>query len=407
MKISRLFLTAASLAVLSLFGCGGGGGGAAPPPTSATITGAVMLGPVSGADVTIYAINANGTVDRSAAIGTGKTAGDGRYSISIPTAPTGSILVEATGGTYTDEASAKTGVPLTATLHALVASVKAVKDGDNKVAVTPLTELAFHQAGGIGGNSLFTVTVINDANAKIGSTFSVDNIITSTPFDPTTTAPAGATADDKRYAAAVGIFSQLVENRKGTDTTQVALVKVIQQLEAELETNGGYSSTTLSGLNTAITDFTPKNKGGTVPAPITFTSGVLQISTAGTLAAGTVINGIDVTVTLPAGVTVKADALGEVSTGVLIPSSVAATNSTVSGKYTPASGATLATLRIILLNVQPGVTLGEFLHVNFDGFPSGTDVFSIAVTQISGSTSPTTSPATLTGVTTTFTDAGF
>jgi hypothetical protein len=319
--------------------------------------------------------------------------------------------VEATGGTYTDEASGATGVPLTATLHALVASVKAYRNGENKVAVTGLTELAFHQAGGIGGNSAFTVTVIDDANKKIGRTFSVDNIITSTPFDPTGAAPASATADDKRYAAAVGIFSQLVQNRKGTDTTQVALVKVIQQLEAELETNGGYSSTTLSGINTAITDFSSKNKGGTIPAPITFTSGVLQISTTGTLAAGTVINGIDVTVTLPAGVTVKADALGEVSTGVLFPSRVASTNSTVSGKYTPASGATLATLRIILLNVQPGITLGEFIHVNFDGFPSGTDTFTIAVNQISGSTAPTASPTTLTtgagGITMSFTDAGF
>ncbi len=404
MKISRLSMAAASLAALTLFGCGGGGGAAGPPAGSTTIKGVVAKGPISGGDVTVYAIKPNGTVDRSVAIGTGKTAGDGSYSITLTQAPAGPALVEVTGGTYTDEASGKAGVPLKATLHTLVASVK---DGD-KIAVTPLTELAYHQAEGIGGTSAFTATSINSANAKIGLTFSVDNIVTSTPFDPTTTASATATADDKRYAAAVGIFSQLVDNRKGAQTTEDSLVSVILQMETELETTGGFSSATLSAINTAITGFSSKNKGGTLPGPITFKAGVLSISTAGTLATGTAINGIDITVTLPAGVTVKADAVtGEVASGVLVPSSVAASNSVVSGKYTAAVGATLATLRIALINVQPGVGLGEFVHVNFDGFPSGTDSFAIAVNQVSGSTASNASPTTLAGITTSFTDAGF
>ena len=410
MKISRLYIAALSLASLALFGCGGGGGGgpAGPPPGSTTIKGVVVKGPVVGADVTVYAIRPTGVVDRSASIGTGKTTAGGNYTITLTSAPAGPALVEATGGTYTDEVSGKTGVPLKATLHTLVSSVK---DGD-KIAITPLTELAYHQAEGVGGANAFTAASIDNANQKIGVTFSVDNIVTATPFDPTlATAPATASPDDKRYAAAVGIFSQLVNDRKGaTQPLEDSLIALMLQMETELETNAGFSSTTLSSINSALTNFTAKNKSGTMPAPITFKSGVLTISTAGTLTTGiTAINGIDITVTLPAGVTVKANAVtGEVASGVLQPSTAAATNTIVSGKYTPASGTALATLRIVLLNVQPGIAVGEFMHVNFDGFPSGTDTFAIPanLTSISGS-GPSTSSVTLTGITTTFFDAGF
>lgn len=405
MKISRLYLAAISLAALTLFGCGGGGGGTSGPPAgSTTIKGTVALGLVQGADVTVYAIRPTGVVDRSASIGTGKTAADGSYTITLSSAPTGPAMVEVTGGTYKDEASGTTGVPLKGTLHTLVSSVK---DGD-KIAVTALTELAFHQAEGVGGANAFSSASIDDANQKIGLTFGVDNIVTSTPFDPTAVAPATASPDDKRYAAAVGIFSQLVEDqRKGVLTTEDSFVKLMLLLETELETSAGFSSATLSSINTALTGFTSKNQGGTLPAPITFKAGVLTISTSGTLAAGiTTINGIDVTVTLPTGVTVKADALGEVDPSVLLPSTGAATNSIVSGKYTAASGTSLATLRLVLLNVQPGVAVGEFMHVNFSGFPGGTDLFTVAVNQISGS-GPANATATLSGITTTFFDAGF
>ena len=79
------------------------------------------------------------------------------------------------------------------------------------------------------------------------------------------------------------------------------------------------------------------------------------------------INGIDCTVTLPAGVTVKTDpATGETLPGVVVPVSLAATNSLVSAKYDKATG----TVRIVLINVQPGFAVGEFAHLEFDGFPS-------------------------------------
>jgi hypothetical protein len=154
---------------------------------------------------------------------------------------------------------------------------------------------------------------------------------------------------------------------------------------------------------TAPVDTQPGNE---TPA-VVFKAGVLTIGTASTppLPAGTTINGIDMTITLPAGVTVKADAAsGAADPTILVLSGAAADlpNTIVSGKYDK----TANTLRVIIANVQPGFAAGEFMHVNFDGFPAGTATFVVALNQVSGGADPKATPATLTGVTATSDFAG-
>jgi hypothetical protein len=392
-KIRQLFGAAATLAVVTLFGCGGGGGnGATAGPV--TISGVAAKGPISGGDIKVYAIK-NGQVDTSVLLGSGKTLADGSggYTVSLSTVPTGPVVVEVSGGTYTDEASGTAGVALKTPLRAVVSSVA---DGD-KIAVTPLTHLAFEQVDGIGA---FTTVNINDSNAQIARFFALSDITSSLPFDPTQPAPAGATNNQKKYAAALGVFSQLVndDRQKGGNTQSLddALGTLLLKFETELENNGGFSQTILTSVNTAIANFTNggKNRGGIVPAPIAFTGGVLQLRTDGTLPADIVINGIDCTVTLPAGVTVKSDpATGQTPPGVVDPVSLAANNSFVSAKYDQAAG----TVHIALINVQPGFAIGEFAHVEFIGFPSGAANFSIKVNRIDGGSG--TSSAPLTGLT--------
>jgi hypothetical protein len=124
-----------------------------------------------------------------------------------------------------------------------------------------------------------------------------------------------------------------------------------------------------------------------------------------TLPAGTTINGIDMTITLPAGVTVKADAVsGAADPTILVLSGAAAAlpNTIVSGKYDK----TANTLHVIIANVQPGFAAGEFMRVNFDGFPAGTATFAVVLNQVSGGVDPKATPATLTGVTATSDFAG-
>lgn len=380
MRIGTILGAFVCITSLTLAGCGGGGGGTTPGTGgdgTVTISGVAAKGPINGGNISVYAVK-GGQVDTSAALGSGRTASDGSgsYSVTLNSAPTGPVVVEVSGGTFTDEASGTTGVALKTPMRAVVSSVA----NGTKIAVTPLTHLAFEQVDGIGA---YTETEINDANTQIASLFGVSDIIGSLPFDPTQPVPAGTIGDQAKYAGALGVFSQLVNDRKGTNTLDNALGAVLLELETELETNGGFSQATVNTINTAITNYnnSGRNRGGAVPAAIAFTRGVLQLATLGTLSAGVQINGIDCTVTLPPGVTVKADpATGETLPGVVAPSSLAASNSIASAKYDAATG----TVHILLLNVQPGFGIGEFAHLDFDGYPTGTATFGATINRIDG-----------------------
>jgi hypothetical protein len=396
MKIRLLFGTVVLLAVMNLYGCGGGGGSTTPPPADGvTISGVAALGPISDGDVKVYAVK-DGKIDTSAVLGTRKTGADGSYTMVLSPVPTGPVVVEVTGGTFTDEATGTAGVNNKVKLRAAVSSVA---DGA-KIAVTSLTHLACSQVEGIGS---FTATEIDDANLQIGRFFEVSNIIGSLPFDPTLPAPAGVSNDQRTYSTALAVISHLVNDRKGSLTLEDAMVSVHAELETELKNNGGFSLATITGINSAITKYSDsgKNKGGLPIKPVVFSGGVLQLSTAGTLPAGALINGIDCSVVLPAGVTVKTDpTTGEALPGVVVPSSLASLNSHVVVSFNKAT----STLHILLTNVEPGFATGEFAHVEFLGFPISGATFDLKVNRIDDNSFPVSKP--LTGISITSNFAG-
>src|SRR6185369_754408 len=267
MKKCTFFSTVFSLVMMTLFGCGGGGGGGATPTPvagSTTITGVDAKGPISGGTVKVFAIK-NGQVDRTAEIGSGATDGSGAYTVTIPPdkTTTGPVLIEVSSGAFSDEATGLTGIALKVPLQAVVSSVT---DGD-KIAVTPLTHMAVKQVEGIGN---FSAQQIDDSNKQIGSFFKVDDIIKSQPFDSTKDAPAGVSDDQKKYAGALGIFSQLCDKRRGATKLEDALGSILDDLGNELKNNGGFSGATLDDVNAATDDFRGKNRGGTLPTKIVF-----------------------------------------------------------------------------------------------------------------------------------------
>ncbi|MEY8175089.1 hypothetical protein [Burkholderia multivorans] len=164
MKKAAMFVVATSMAAF-LAACGGGGGdggsasggssgggGSTPTPVqqnatdpytgqpaagTATnqISGAVMNGATSGATVTVYNLNEDGT--NGDAIGSAITDTSGAFTISLRQAPTGMIRIIATGGTFTSEADAST--QNNATLE-LVAPY--VTTALNTFVVTPVTHYA-------------------------------------------------------------------------------------------------------------------------------------------------------------------------------------------------------------------------------------------------------------------------
>jgi hypothetical protein len=357
MRMRSYIGTALYLAVLVLSGCGGGGGSetavTAPPPAT-TLTGMASKGPIQAGTVKAFAVSF-GAVDISAPLAQGQTDAGGNYSIDIGSYK-GPVLVEVTGGTFTDEVSGTT-VTLKTPLRAVFTNIST----DTKtVAVTPMTELAYRKAKGAGA---LTADSISSANASVASTFGLRDIVSTLPI------PGGAGADQKKYAAACGSFSQLMNNKKNSgESLDDALPRLLTQLGDEQENNGNLSVVSIATLNNAIDDFHNNANnltGGTIALIPTPTSGLLTLGTAGT---ANVIAGIDMTVNLPAGIIVDADPLtGIVADGVVTISGGAAvgTRNMAVAKYTPASIGTPAQLHIIIANAL-GFPLGEFVTIQFD-----------------------------------------
>ena len=109
--------------------------------------------------------------------------------------------------------------------------------------------------------------------------------------------------------------------------------------------------------------------GGSTPTPPPLTqptTAVLEISTQGTLPSGSQIGGIDVTIALPNGVTVKsATNPPETDSGVVVTSGVAVENSTVLSTYTAATSTSTGNVRVLLAN-SSGFGTGEFLTIYCD-----------------------------------------
>lgn len=93
------------------------------------------------------------------------------------------------------------------------------------------------------------------------------------------------------------------------------------------------------------------------------TVAVLKLATSGT---GATIYGLDVTVNLPSGVTVKSTTnQPETDDGVVVASGVAASGTIATAVYTPATDALPGKVRILIANAS-GFTTGEFCTVNGD-----------------------------------------
>jgi hypothetical protein len=203
--LSMLVLILAMGSSLLLSGCGGGSGdsGGATASVESTITGAAVKGPVSGATVKAYAIN-NGLM--GAQIGTGTTDPQGNFTVSIG-AYSGPVMLQMTGGTYTDEATG-TLMPMqpsdmmtTIMPQAIAGSVM------SGVQITPLTSMAQVRAQAMSGG--MTPANISAANTAMGNYFSVNDILYTHPMNPLTPGSgSGATQDMRNYGMVLAAMSQ-------------------------------------------------------------------------------------------------------------------------------------------------------------------------------------------------------
>lgn len=94
---------------------------------------------------------------------------------------------------------------------------------------------------------------------------------------------------------------------------------------------------------------------------------ILKLSTSGALNQGTALAGIEISVILPAGVTLTTNADGSVAAGVVTVSGVAAPGILTPPIYTPAGGTAPGELTFVVASDAPaGFGTGEFATVRCD-----------------------------------------
>jgi hypothetical protein len=363
MRIRSLFGLIVFISLAAISGCGGSGDSGSTsatttPTTSATvITGVASKGIIKNGTVKVFALNSDGSKgtllkEMTSDINGGYTADIGTY--------TGPVLVEASGS-YIDEATGSTKtIPADAPLRAAVGNAS----GAVTIAVTPLTELAVKKVEDPVSRKLL-VSGIETANTSVSGVFKVD-IVKTLPVDATAAAPSDASQTQKEYALLLAAISQMMK-ANGQD-----LIAVLTQLNSSISIDNKLSTQTAVAFQTALSDFAHSDMNKTGITDITATnlvaiggsSALLKLSTQGTLAGGSSIGGIEVTVNLPAGVTVKADTSGTL-VGVVTTSGVVPTGSLVQARYIPASGIGQGSIKIALIEAM-GFGIGEFVTVNCD-----------------------------------------
>lgn len=344
------------ITLLMLAACGGGG---EAPGT--TITGVASKGIIKNGTVRVYALNADGS--KGALLKETVTDGTGAYRADIGKYR-GAVLVEASGS-YTDEA---TGALKEVTADApLRAAIGDVYDGV-AIAVTPLTELAVQKNEDPLSHRI-TVATIETSNALISDIFRV-GIIKTMPVDALA-ANSGDTQEQKEYALVLAAIAKLMQS-KGSD-----LHTVLTELKEAVGTDNRLATPAAAELQTALTDFANGINNKTGISDISTTTlinigGSVKALTVTTTGTEKLIAGIDAVVTLPPGVTVKADANGNVPSSALTASGMAL-GSFVAGHYTPPTAGRRGSVRMGIISAA-GFGAGELATIQCDIAPGAAPV---------------------------------
>ena len=181
----------------------GSGGGM----TSSSVSGTVFNGPMTQATVTAYAID-NGVAGARIA----SVAADGQGNFTMPLGSySGAVMLQMSGGTYTDEA---TGTAMTMGASDLMSAVMPTVASGTAVSgvwLTAMTSMAQARAALEAGG--MTHINIAPANTAMGNNFSVGDILKTRPMDPTVAGSGtNASQDARNYGMTLAAMSQYAEN---------------------------------------------------------------------------------------------------------------------------------------------------------------------------------------------------
>lgn len=243
MEMFRFGAAGALVATSLITACGGG-------QSSATVSGAIVKGPVDGAQVCAFVLTAQG---KGNSLGCTISRPDGSYSFDVE--HQGPVIIEANGGTYTDEATGLPGIALSTPLT----SVGFLQGGNNTLMATPLTALAYNQARAAGNLSLAS---FSSATQQVANTFGL-----STTLDLSKVLPLVNAGQSNAYGdALIGVSKMLKGGANLSSITTAADLSVLKNnfnactndtmVSVNLETRLT-SEAPADGLATIVNVYTP------------------------------------------------------------------------------------------------------------------------------------------------------
>ncbi len=248
-KLTLLALTVA------LYGCSDSSSSRAPEgPATSNVSGAVTKGPVAGATVNVFVMDESGQASGEPVAGPIVTGGNGDWSVEVPDNIARPLLVVATGGSYTDEATGGSVDVGERSLSSFLA------DGATTSSISPASEVVVRAARRyLSSNPGSSVSEgVDSGRRTLQSSLGAS-------FDPLTVIPnpRGSDTESRQYAALLGGLSTLTNNQTpSADPLDAALALVTDASDGELdgEADGqpvaiGDSGETLPSLNaTNLTD---------------------------------------------------------------------------------------------------------------------------------------------------------
>lgn len=377
--IYYLILAAFIASVSLMAGCGGSVGAPAAPggDTAATVvTGTASKGIIYPGTVNFYGVDPVTGSKGATSLKTVSTKPDGTYTADLGTY-SGGLIVEVSG-TYTDEATKTTVIINPAQpLHAAVDRVDGSANNNRPIAVTPLTELAYKKVG-----SDFSAAKILAANKLVSELFKVSDIIAVQPVEANRAILSSANIEQQSYSLALASLSQMMEAGTGDGLASFSEIETL--LDALIVDMSGSGDSTLSAAH--MTAFAAAL--GTITAPASelsdFNTAVANLSAVGTktlnltVSVGNIpsdvrLGTLKVTLALPAGVSVRADASGT-ALGKMISGADSASSSMIFGYYQPVP----RTLTVNLLSAA-GFVAGDVMNITLD-VKSGTTVSAANIT---------------------------
>lgn len=255
MKMPRAVLIALTLSIITA--CGGGGGST----TQGSISGTVTKGPIGNSTVAAYAIS-NGQM--GAQIASAMTDANGNFTMSTGSY-TGAVMLQASGGTYTDEA---TGTVMNMAPGDVMTSVMPTVAADATISgiqITPVTAMAQtiaqHMTGGM------TDANIAAANTAMGNYFTVSDILHTQPMNPLVTGSGtGASQDARNYGMVLAAISQYAQIKGMASSSSMVTALMNDASDGVMDGKAGSTAVQMGGM-----------AGGT---PLPTTAGTSDLSTA-------------------------------------------------------------------------------------------------------------------------------